>query len=112
MGDTGLSPASRKTTQTNKQLKFVNVISETNKVSERCDRWGMKLNAIKTNTMIVSSSCTMNPKSSTLTIGETVLKESDWRVILDVTFNSRITFEKHFLSVSRAASQRLSILKK
>ena len=31
------------------------------KVSEWCDLWGMKLNAIKTKTMIVSKSCTMHP---------------------------------------------------
>ena len=46
-----------------------------------------------------------------LTIGGTVLKESDL-VILGVTFDSKITFEKHLRSVSRAASQRLGILRK
>ena len=33
------------------------------KVSERCDLWGMKLNASKTKTMIVSRSRTMHPQS-------------------------------------------------
>ena len=33
-------------------------------------------------------------------------------VILGVTFDSKMTFEKHLLSVSRAASQRLGILSK
>ena len=37
------------------------------------------------------------------------LKESDDLVILEVTFDSKITFEKHLCSVSRAASQRLGI---
>ena len=37
----------------------------------------MKLNAIKTKTMIVSRSRTMLPQSLPLTIGGTVLKESD-----------------------------------
>ena len=32
--------------------------------------------------------------------------------ILEVTFNSKMTFEKHLRSVSRAASQRLGILRK
>ena len=45
-------------------------------------------------------------------IGGTVLKESDDLVILGVTFDSKITFEKHLRSVSRAASQRLGILRK
>ena len=47
------------------------------KVSEWCDLWGLKLNANKTKTMIVSGSCTMHPQSPALTIGGTVLKESD-----------------------------------
>ena len=42
----------------------------------------------------------------------TVLKESDNLVILRVTFDSKLTFEKHLRSVSRAASQRLGILRK
>ena len=43
-------------------------------VSEWCNVWGMKLNASKTKTMIVSRSCTMHPQSPPLTIGGTVLK--------------------------------------
>ena len=80
-------------------------------VSEWCDLWGMKLNASKTKTMIVSRSCTMHPQSPALTIGGTVLKESD-DLILGVTFDSKMTFEKHLCFVSRAASQWLGILRK
>ena len=47
------------------------------KVSESCDLWGIKLNVSKTKTMIVSRSRTMHPQSPALTIGGTVLKESD-----------------------------------
>ena len=54
----------------------------------------------------------MHPQSPPLTIGGTILKESDDLVILGVTFDSKITFEKHLRSVSRAASQRLGILRK
>ena len=81
-------------------------------VWERCELWGMKLNASKTKTMMVSRSRTMHPQSLSLIIGGTVLKESDDLVILGVTFDSKITFEKHLHSVSRAASQRLGILRK
>ena len=52
----------------------------------------------------------MHPQSPPLTIGRTVLKESDDLVILGVTFDPKMTFEKHLCSVSRAASQRLGIL--
>ena len=54
----------------------------------------------------------MHPQSPPLTIGGTVLKESDDLVVLGVTFDSKMTFEKHLRSVSRAASQRLGILRK
>ena len=39
------------------------------KVSEWCDLWGMKLNASKSKTMIVSTSRTIHPQSPALTIG-------------------------------------------
>ena len=71
----------------------------------------MKLNASKTKTLIVSRSRTMHPQSPA-TIGGTGLKECDDLVILGVTFDSTMTFEKHLLSVSKAASQRLGILRK
>ena len=81
-------------------------------VSEWCDLWGMKLNSSKTKTIIVSGLPTMHPQSPALTIGGTVLKESDDLVITGVTFDSKMTFEKHLRSVSRAASERLGILRK
>ena len=81
-------------------------------INEWCDLCGIKLNASKTKTMIVSRSRTMHPQSPALTIDGTVLKESDDLVILGVTFESKMTFEKHLRSVSRAASQRLGILRK
>ena len=88
-------------------------IRDLGRVSEWCDLWRMKLNASKTKTMIVSRSRTMHPQSPPLTIGGTVLKESDDLVILGLTFDSQMTtFEKHLRSVSRAASQRLGILRK
>ena len=81
------------------------------KVKEWCDLWGMKSNASKTKTMIVSRSRTMHHQSPALTIG-TLLKESAALVILGATFDSKMTFEKHLRSVSRAASQGLGILRK
>ena len=86
------------------------LIRDLGRVSEWCGLWGMKLNASKTTTMLVSRSRSMHPQSPPVTIGGTVLKESDNLVNLGVTFDSKMTFEKHLRSLSRAASQRLGIL--
>ena len=53
------------------------LIRDRGRVFEWCDLWGIKLNASKTRTNIVSRSRTMHHKSPPLTIGGTVLKESD-----------------------------------
>ena len=76
------------------------LIRDLGRVSEWFDHWGMKLKTSKTKTMIVSRSRTMHPLSPPLTIGGTVLKESDDLVILGVMFDFKLTFEKHldFLS--------------
>ena len=62
--------------------------------------------------MIVSRSRTIHPQSPALTIRGTVQKEPDDLVILGVTINSKMTFEKHLRSVSKAASQRHGIPRK
>ena len=46
-----------------------------NRVSVWCNLWGMKLNARKTKTMIVSRSRTVHPQLTPLTLDGTVLKE-------------------------------------
>ena len=84
-------------------------IHDLGRVSEWCDLWGIKLNVSKTKTMIVPRSRTMHPQSHPLTIGGTVLKESDDLVILGVTFDFKMKFEKHLRSVSIETSQRLII---
>ena len=88
------------------------LIRDLGRVNECCDLWEIKLNASKTNTMIVSRSRTMHPQSPPLTIGGTVLKESDDFVILGATFDSKMTSENNLRMVSRASSQRLGILRK
>ena len=85
-----------------------------NRVSRWCDLWGMKLNASKTKTMNVSRSRTIHPQSTPLTLYGIVLKESASAdlVIFGVTFDAMMTFEKHLRCVSRAAAQRLGIMRK
>ena len=83
-----------------------------NRVSVWCNLWGMKLNASRTKTIIVSWSRTVHPLLTPLTLYGTVLKESADLVILGVTFDAKMTFEKHLRSVSSAAAQRLCIMRK
>ena len=52
----------------------------------------------------------MHPRHPHITVSGTVRKESDDLVILGVTFDFKMTFEKHLCFVSRAVSQRLGIL--
>ena len=87
------------------------LIRDLGRVSEWCDLWGMKFN-VSIKTMIVSRSLTMHTQSLPLTICGAVLNKSDDLVILGVTFDSKMTFEKHLRLVFRAASQRLGILRK
>ena len=77
------------------------------KRSEWCDLWGMKLR-LRYDSLQVTHNAS---KSPALTIAGTVLKESDNHVIFGVTFDSKMTFEKHLRSVCRAASQLLGILR-
>ena len=81
-----------------------------NRASVGCNLWGMKLNASKTKTMIVSRSRTVHSQLTPLTLDGTVLKESADLVILGVTFDAKMTFEWHLRSVSSAAAQRLGIM--
>ena len=72
----------------------------------------MKRNASKTKTIIVSRSRIVHPQLTPLNLGGTVLKESADLVILGVTFDAKMTFEKHLRSVSSVAVQRLGIMRK
>ena len=83
-----------------------------NKVSVWCNLSGMKLNASKTKTMIVSRSSTVYLQITPLTLDGTVLKESADLVILGVTFDTKMTFEKQVRSVSSAAALRVGIMRK
>ena len=57
-----------------------------------CDLWGMKLNDQDYDSLEVSHNAS---PVTPITIGGTVLKESNDLVILGVTFDSKMTFEKH-----------------
>ena len=83
-----------------------------NRVSVWCNLWRMKLKASKTKTMIASRSRTIHRQLTPLILDGTVLKDSADLVILGLTFDAKMTFEKHLRSVSSAAAQRLGIIRK
>ena len=78
--------------------RFQNIVSVWNSL------WGMKLNASKTKTMIVSRSRTVHPQLTPLTLDGTVLKEFADLVILSTTFDAKMTVEKHLRAVSSTAA--------
>ena len=63
----------------------------------------MKLNVSKKKTIIVSWPSTIHSQSTPLTLDRTVLKESVDIVVLGVTFDEKMSFEKHLCSVFNAA---------
>ena len=62
--------------------------------------------------MIVSWSRTIHPQSTPLTLDGYLLKESADLLILGVTFDVKMTFEKHLRFVSRVGTHRLGINQK
>ena len=82
------------------------------RIREWCSRWGMKLNASKTKTLLVSRSRTEQPLHPPLSVGNTLLAESDFLTILGVTFDSHLTFQQHLRNVSANAARKLGIVRK
>ena len=65
----------------------------------------MKLNASKTVTIMVSMSRPIHPQSIPLTLDGSVQKKAAVLVILCVTLDTKINFEKRRCSVSSAAPE-------
>ena len=82
------------------------------RIYEWCDLWGMKLNPSKTQCMIVGRSRTHLPLHPELYIDGTVLGDSDSFKILGVTFDQKLTFEKHIRNVASSVSQKIGILRR
>ena len=78
------------------------------KVCVWCGLFGTKLNTCNTKTIIVSMLRTLRSQWIQLVVVGTVLKESDDIGILEVIFDSTMTFEKNFRSVSRASDSLVS----
>ena len=82
------------------------------RISAWCKSWGMKLNASKTQSMIVSRSRTLDPIHPDLLIDNVPLTTCNSFKILGVILDSKFTFEKHIRSVSSSIAQKIGILRK
>ena len=82
------------------------------KIRNWCSRWGMKLNASKTKTLLVSRSRTLVPPHPSLFIGNDKLAESESLTILGVTLDSHLTFQQHLINMSASAARKLGIVRK
>ena len=72
----------------------------------------MCLNVGKTKTMTISRSRTMLPSFPELTLNGVALKESSELIILGVTFDPKLSFERHVRSVAASASQNIVIMRR
>ena len=82
------------------------------RISAWCKSWGMKLNASKTQCMIVSRSRTLNPPHPDLLIDNVPLTSCESFKILGVILDSQFTFEKHIRSISSSIAQKIGLLRK
>ena len=82
------------------------------RINDWCKLWGMKLNPQKTQSMIISRSRTPNPQHPELSIDGTVVASCNSFKILGLTFDSKLTFEKHIRNVASGISQKIGILRK
>ncbi len=66
----------------------------------------MKLNEDKCHLMIFGNKC----KDSVVTIGNSIIKESDYEKLLGVTFDKKLSFTKHVEDLCKKANQKLHAL--
>ena len=108
--DSSLKGAIRSPQQRNQVAQSLN--RDLERIHLWCNRWGMKLNPGKTKTLIISRSRTEEPPHPPLCISDTLLAESEFLTILGVTFDSRLTFERHLTNISANAARKLGIVRK
>ena len=72
----------------------------------------MDLNPIKTKSITFSRSRTIFPEHPNLILGDTVIENVDTFKLLGVTFDSKLTFERHLRNVTSVVSQKVGILRK
>ncbi|KAK3894304.1 hypothetical protein Pcinc_001927 [Petrolisthes cinctipes] len=82
------------------------------KITSWCELWGMKLNAKKTHSMIISRSRTLVPPHPCLHISGEQIEDVTGLHLLGVTLDPKLTFERHIRSLSSTIAQKIGLLRK
>ena len=82
------------------------------KIQLWCQDWGMKLNPIKTQSIIVSRSRTSVPVHPALNICGLPIAVSSSIKLLGVTIDDKLTFEKHIRAITSSIAQKTGLLRK
>ena len=94
------------------KLRQENLSSDLKQISSWCDLWGMRLNAEKTKSMVVSRSRTAFPVHQDITLNNTIIENVQELKILGVVFDSKFTFENHLRTMLSNSSRKLGIVRK
>lgn len=82
------------------------------KITSWCELWGMKLNAKKTHSIIISRSRTLAPPHPCLQVSGEQIEDVTHLRLLGVTLDPKLTFEKHIRSLSSTIAQKIGLLRK
>ena len=96
----------------NRELVAASLNRDLVKITSWCQLWGMKLNAIKTHSITISRSRTLDPPHPPLHISGNRVKEVDNMRLLGVTLDPKLTFEKHIRLLSSSIAQKTGLLRK
>ena len=81
------------------------------RIQEWCNNWCMILNPNKTKALVVSRSRTVNPLNGDMVLSGISICASPNFNILDVKFDSRLTYENHVRGIVSCVYQRIAILR-
>ena len=82
------------------------------RIKSWCERWGMKLNPLKSRSLIISRSRTLQPQHPVLSVDGDSIPDSSTLKLLGVIFDSKLTFETHVRSVASRVGQKIGLLRK
>ena len=88
------------------------LLRDVTRIKSWCDRWGMKLNPSKSNSIVISRSRTLFPHHPDLILDGISVPNCCTLKLLGVTLDSKLTFETHLRSVASCVSQKIGLLRK